>query len=337
MKKRRFTTITVKRGKQTFKKSVAYHTLSELAEKKAAFEQECDKQSKHIFADVADQWQEEHNKTIEYYTAQSYIPPLNDLKAAFGELELNEISALMFQQFLKQMQTQGFARQTINLRKVTMSQIFDYAVLHNMIVYNPIKVCKVPKAPKATRLPPTDEEIEKIKAAPDSFWKRYFMLLMFSGLRREEALALTKADLDFQNCTVNVNKTLVFENNVPVVRDRTKSEAGTRLAPFPAILHPLFQNVKSGLIFARDGKPINKGQFDKGIAKFKRETGITCNSHQLRHYFATLCHDVIPPKDAQHLLGHASYHITEDTYTHIDKIKKQAAIKRLNEYIEKAN
>lgn len=333
MKQRKFTTLTISKDGQTYKKSVAYRSVQELAEKRTAFEKEIEDKNKFYFADVADQWFEEHEKTIEHYTAQSYQAPLKDLKAEYEETELKDITSLSFQSFLNRMQLQGYARQTINLRKITMSQIFDFAVYNGMIFHNPVKVCKVPKAQKEIRQPPTDEEIQRIHAAPDSFWKRYFLLLMYSGLRREEALALCKEDLHFENCTITVNKALIFESNVPKVRNHPKTAAGNRLAPFPINLHSYFKNLSDGLIFAVEGQPINKGRFDKGIAKFKRETGITCNSHQLRHYFATLCHDVMDAKDAQKLLGHAKVSTTLDIYTHIDRQRNLTAIQALNEHL----
>lgn len=335
MKQRKFTTLTIRRGGTVYKKSVAYRTASELAEKQAAFEKECLRKEKPHFADIADQWQEEHFPTVEYYTTKSYEAPLKDLLAEFGDAEIGEIAALDVQAFLDRMSAQGYAQQTIKLRKIVMSQVMDWAVLHGHVPYNIVYACKIPKAKKGIRLPPDESEIRKIHAAPPSMWKNYYMLLMYSGLRREEALALTKADLDFKNCTVRVDKVLVFESNAPVVRQYTKTAAGTRYAPFPKALHSYFRDTSQGLIFAVDGKPINKGQFDKGTAKFRRETGITCTSHQLRHYFATLCHNVIDAKDAQHLLGHAKVSTTLDIYTNLDRRQKQLALSRINDHVER--
>ena len=333
MKKRKFTTLTFKQGGKVYKKSVAYRTVAELAEKKAAFEKECVHESNPLFSDVADLWQEEHFKMIEHYTAQSYIAPLKDLKSDFGSQEIKDITALDVQAFLEKMAAQGFAQQTIKLRKIVLSQVLDYAVLHGFIPYNVSAVCKIPKAKKEIRLPPDETEIKKIHAAPESIWKKYYLLLMYSGLRREEALALEKSDLDFKSCTINVNKALIFESNVPHIREYGKTKASARLAPFPKALHSYFENAPKGLIFARDEKPINKGQFDKGTAKFRRENGITCTSHQLRHYFATLCHNVIDAKDAQHLLGHSKVSTTLDIYTNLDRQQKALAIAKLNDHI----
>ena len=41
-----------------------------------------------------------------------------------------------------------------------------------------------------------------------------------------EALALTRQDVDFENNTINVSKTLVYISNVPTVKPYPKSENG---------------------------------------------------------------------------------------------------------------
>ena len=334
MKQRKFTTLTFYQNGERIRRRVAYRSAAELADKKRQIELEIERSSHPLFSDVADQWWEEHEQQVEHYTAESYKAPLRDLKAAFGDTELLDITSLDIQAFLNRMSLRGYARQTINLRKITMSLVLDWATLHGLVGFNVAKVCKVPKTtPRDPQLPPTPEEVARIHAAPDSFWKRYYLLLMYTGLRREEALALTKGDLDFDNCTIRVDKALIFENNVPVVRHHPKTAAGIRSAPFPMMLHQYFTNAPEGLIFAVNGAPINKGRFDKGIAKFKRETGITCNSHQLRHYFASICHGVIDAKDAQHLLGHAKVSTTLDIYTNLDKQQKRAAIDKINAFI----
>ena len=333
MKQRKFTTLTVKTDKQTYKKSVAYRTAAELAEKKKQFEIECERKEQPLFSDVAAEWKEEHFPTVEHYTVVAYTTTLKDLLADFGNMKIADIAPIDIQSFLDKMARQGYAKQTINVRKVVASLIFDYAIFHGYVIYNPTKVCKVPKAPKQTRTPPSKEDLERIAAAPDSFWKRYYLFLMYTGLRREEALALTKDDLDFENCTVTVNKVIIYESNAPTMRNYAKTEAGNRLAPFPTILHKYFENASKGLIFGQNGKPLTRAMFEDGLKKFRKENNIICTSHQLRHYFATMCHGVIDVKDAQHLLGHSRVQTTLDIYTTIDAQKQQDAISKLNTHL----
>ena len=58
------------------------------------------------------------------------------------------------------------------------------------------------------------------------------MIMMFSGLRLGEALALHWDDIDFDNATISVNKTLVFdENNKGAITSGRLSETGKGQKP----------------------------------------------------------------------------------------------------------
>ena len=334
MKKRKYTHITVEIGGQKIRKSVAYRTTEELVKKRQQIIEDALRTASPTVEDVADMWQEEHFKTIEHYTADGYKAPLKDVLETFGSVPINELSALEFQAFLERMGKLGYARQTINLRKIVMSQIMDYALLHGFVQFNPVKVCQIPKkAKKETVLPPSDDEISKIMAAPDSLWRTFYMFLMFTGLRRGEALALTYGDLDFDRKTVSVSKTLIYKDGHPEIKDTPKTRSGVRLAPFPTVLHRLFpdRGDPKRYLFAIDGSLISKGRFDKGVRKFQKDTGISCGCHQLRHYFATLCHGTIDAKDAQALLGHAHIQTTMDIYTAIDKRAQTEALEKIDE------
>lgn len=336
-KKRKFTTLHVNIDGEIYRKSVAYHTVAELAEKKQKFMQEIESKSKSkIFSEIADEWEEEHSKKIEYYTQSCYIAPLKDLKSEFGDFDITEITSIIFQRFLDNMATKGYAKQTIKLRRIVMSQIFDYAIFQGYAQYNPIKVCKVSKQAKQTiRLLPDETDIDKIKNDTDTFFGRYCMLLMYTGLRKEEALALNYEDLDFNNNLIRVNKALIFENGKGIIRDKTKTESGNRFVPFLPVLKDIFKEHKDGLIFTFDGQPIKKYQFDKGFDKFRKEIGLTCTSHQLRHYFATVCFDAgLDEKDTQEIMGHSKISTTKDIYTHIRKQRKEEAFNKLNLFVQ---
>ena len=175
MKKRKVTTLTFHVNGQKIRRGVSYYTAADLAEKRQKILAELEEKNHPLFSDVALAWQEEHEAMIQHYTAESYKAPVKDVIAEFRTERIDEITPIMIQALLEKMQRQGYARQTINLRKVVLSQIFDYAVLHGYIQFNPAKVCKVPKTQKTIGQPPSEEDLARIAAAPDSFWKRYYL------------------------------------------------------------------------------------------------------------------------------------------------------------------
>ncbi len=338
-KKRKYSKVTVEIDGVTYRRTVAYYTLDEFAEKKAKVIAEFQRQALKTFSTVADEWEEYHAQSIQTYTQICYQAPLKDLKAEFGDCILKEITAINFQLFLERMAAQSFAKQTIRLRKIVMKQIFDYAMLQGYVNYNPVAVCKIPKkAVSGKRTLPSDEDINIIKKHLDGMWGLYCNLLMYTGLRREEALALTYEDIDFKNEIIHINKSLIFENGKSYVRDSMKSAAGKRTVPLLKPLKNILDKEGSGYLFTlKDNKPLVKWEFDKGFSKFREETGLRCTSHQLRHYFATLCFDAnLDEKDVQDIMGHSKISLTKEVYTHIREERRTKTANRLNSFLNEA-
>lgn len=338
-KKRKYSKVSIEIDGVTYRRTVAYYTLDEFAEKKAKVIAEFQRQALKTFSTVADEWEEYHTQSIQTYTQICYQAPLKDLKAEFGDCILKEITAINFQLFLERMAAQSFAKQTIRLRKIVMKQIFDYAMLQGYVNYNPVAVCKIPKkAVSGKRTLPSDEDINIIKKHLDGMWGLYCNLLMYTGLRREEALALTYEDIDFKNEIIHINKSLIFENGKSYVRDSMKSAAGKRTVPLLKPLKNILDKEGSGYLFTlKDNKPLVKWEFDKGFSKFREETGLRCTSHQLRHYFATLCFDAnLDEKDVQDIMGHSKISLTKEVYTHIREERRTKTANRLNSFLNEA-
>lgn len=338
-KKRKYAKVSIEIDGVTYRKSIAYYTLDEYAEKKEKAIEKMKRQALKKFEDVADEWEECHSKTIQTYTQVCYQAPLKDLKAEFGDSILKEITSINFQHFLERMAAQGYAKQTIRLRKITMKQVFDYAILQGYTDFNPITVCKIPKkAPISKRTLPSDEDINIIKEHVDTMWGLYCNLLLYTGLRREEALALTYEDIDFESEIIYITKALIFENGKSYVRDSLKSSAGRRTVPLLVPLKNILDKTKTGYLFTlKDGKPLLKWEFDTGFNKFKEETGLSCTSHQLRHYFATLCFDAnLDEKDVQDIMGHSKISLTKEIYTHIREERRSSTVNKLNKFINGA-
>ena len=289
-----------------------------------------------LFSKVADDWNCQHEKEIAYNTWNGYQAPLKDLKAEFGELHITEISPLMLQNFLNTMKSQGYARQTINLRKIVVSLIFEYAVLLGYIEQSPCLHLKVPKnAPHKTRELPKAEDIEKILNA-EGFYGDFARFLYYTGTRRNEALALTWADI--KDGYININKTLYWEGEIPKIKSTPKTSSGVRKIPVLTPLKGFLDKKGNGIIFKnKNGSYLTRSEYMKQWRKFQKEYGINITAHQLRHGFATICYDAeLDEKDAAELLGHSSVEVTKDIYTHISAEREKINTEKLNNFIDSA-
>lgn len=76
----------------------------------------------------------------------------------------------------------------------------------------------------------------------DELYRAFFTTLYFSGARKGELLALTWADVDFENNLIDINKT---EYNRIVTTPKTKSSI--RINPMPQKVMELLKGIKKAL------------------------------------------------------------------------------------------
>ena len=286
-----------------------------------------------LFRSVADKWENEHFPDLGFNTAAKYSRCLKKLVPHFGDVPVSEISAADVNAFLKDMKKKGFARDTVSIHKSVMSQIFDYAIFLRERSDNPCLAVSVPKdLPKSRREPPTPEEIKIILSSADKHFGVYALTALLTGMRREELLALTDKDIDFENKLIRINKTVVWIPNQPQISP-TKTQSSIREVHLPELLIPHLQD-KHGYIFGSVDKPLSQAQFRRAYARYQKETGLSVTSHQLRHGYASMLYDAeIDIKTAQAQLGHSKSSTTQDIYTHIWQSRQKSQMNRLESYL----
>ena len=337
MKKLKQKKITVPQPDGTSKRvSIYYKNIEELDRKIEALYEEAE--NRKTFELVSDDWFEAHRKEISPYTEQCYIAPLKDCKAEFGSLLVSDITAERVQQFITYLAKQKFARQTIKLRLTVLTQVFDYAIIKGLINYNPTAAVKIPSiAKKKERQLPAGDDIQKVKDNVNDEFGLIPYIALYTGMRKGEILALDWKDIDFKDKTININKTVVYVDGKPVLKDTPKSVAGIRKIP---LLKPLEKELKkrkqkSGYVIEINGNTPTRSEYHCMEKKYKRVHGINLCLHQLRHEFATICYDAgLDIKEAQKLLGHSKESVTADIYTHIRQSRIATAAEKLQNYIE---
>lgn len=176
--------------------------------------------------------------------------------------------------------------------------------------------------------------------------KCFLYIIYGCGLRREEALALTKDDIDFNSSEISVSKALCFDGNNAYIKE-PKSQRGYRRVPMPAFLKEFLQAYTQvsgyNLITKKDGNIITESSYMRmwksiqnkidnslGIGTSK---GIT--AHSFRHNYCTrLCYQIplISTKMIAKLLGD-NERMVIDVYSHILEEKEdcQSAIANIFE------
>lgn len=303
------------------------------------------------FKIVAEEWLETKEAEVKPSTLKRYKPCFINAVDRFGGSFIRDISSTDISNFMTGFTNQYKSYKTVSMQKSVLSIIFDYACVKGYIQSNPCTYIKLPKNLKRNkRTMPSDEEITLIKEnAETSQMGLFAFLLLHTGMRRSEAMALTLGDIDFINNTISVNKNLDYSYNTPKV-STTKTENGNRtvilLAPLKELLLKNYSSFissdgtikskhKSKILFPnKNGNYMGESYYTRKWKKYCEELGIHITAHQLRHAFATMCYDAnLSEKDTQELMGHSSIVLTHNIYTHIRKSRLSDAENKLNNYL----
>lgn len=278
---------------------------------------------------VADLWQEATWERVSHGTQRCYNAPLSDIVSKFGDREILTITPQEIQHWLNSL---DLAYKSISTRKSILSQIYDFAYVDLGIdVRNACDRVKIDtRKRKGHRKALTQEEINTIKATG----KNEFLLaplILYTGCRCGEALALTYGDIDRKNKVIHITKSIDHYGNKPVI-STTKTESGIRDVPLLSQLEALLPKKMPATDYIIGGeKPLTKSALSKRWAKWKKDHGIEIDRHQIRHTYASMLYEAgIDPKSAQKILGHANFQTTMDIYTHLSDQHIKDALEKLN-------
>ena len=304
-------------------------------------------------AQWAEKWLELYKKDKAYNTYACYqrtidahiIPNLGDIR--LGALKQNHV-----QKLLNDIIQDGHMR-TAELVRLTLQQMIHQALIEEYI-YKDITVgLSLPQKQQPKKRSLTDAEKKLIQAADFNSKERAFVdLLYYTGVRRGEALALTKDDIDFVNKTISINKNLVMKSNTSEIKPSPKTKAGIRELPIPEKLmktlidyvysldgkylfskndgdlmtnssfRRFWDNILDKINIAAGGTKYTRKDMQKKDEKVIQLIANDITPHTFRHTYATsLYYSGVDIKSAQYLLGHSSIQMTLDVYTHLDNEK----------------
>lgn len=156
-------------------------------------------------------WYDTYHKPNGGKNAEKYRGIIKNHLVDLYDKRLSEITKSDIQQIIN---AQSDHPDTQRMIKITMNQILECAIDDELLYKNVCRKIKLPSVEnKATRRPLTDREksvITELKSQHEftDMEQLYIDTLFVSGLRPEEALALTYTDV--QNCVIDVNKALTL-------------------------------------------------------------------------------------------------------------------------------
>ena len=238
---------------------------------------------------------------------------------AFGGRPMNEITADELQTFIV-----GYSNSSSSLidkLMLILRQVFAAALDDGLIEKNPVARLKPPAGTVNERTPLKMDEVETlIKAASVHPYGLFPLLLLFTGLRRGEALGLRWGD--YRGGKLAIRRGIYYDSAKTIVGD-TKTKSGHRSVPvIPALAEMLDarRGADDEYIFG-GAQPVPYTTMKRHWAKLREDIPVLrdVTPHRLRHtYLMLLRRAGVDAVTQQYLLGHSDYETTANIYTHID-------------------
>lgn len=259
--------------------------------------------------------------------------------------------------------SEKYSRSTISKVYVILNMCFNHALTKGHIGENPMMKVKMPKESSLVTKKKeakwlSSNDVEKLVLEAERVNTRefrikgkvgervygvnayYVILIIYTGLRIGELMALTWNDIDFKNKTLSVNKSRAkgkIDGKTALYIKDPKSESGTRIIPLSDRAIYALQKIKeysssdTDLIVSNTSsesnitRTINRMLFRAGCETEK------CGLHALRHTFGSLLLEKgVDLKTISYLLGHSDITVTANIYLHITREKAINSIEVLN-------
>lgn len=295
---------------------------------------------------------------------------------ALGNLRLDQVRVADIER-LRDAARKKLASQTVNKLLAAVSAIFDHAIKHGYTEKNPARVVDRLKldtgevvlgdgADENTRKRgtgrvtpdevPTPEEVAKLLDAASAGRNRmFFLTAVHTGVREGELLALTWGDIDLDDRTVTIRRTITWartkaEKEAGIKGARfyePKTRAGRRTLEIPEELVPELRKwklacppSKMGLVFPTvDGRPLHRRTLhSEGLEPALNAASLRhFTIHSLRHFHASvLIGRGVPLTEVAARLGHSTPAVTMTVYAHFLRHSKGEAANVIGDVLRAA-
>lgn len=333
--------ITRVNGKQIKRRGFKTQREAKLAEAQLLIEAEKSEidLSNPTFEYVAEEylkWYKKRRKESSYKRVKSVVEKY--LMPAFGSKKINDIRNRDITKFHDTIIEKKFSVATNKKIHVVLSAIFNFAIKNEYTMKNPARTVGNFEGKEKKHVDYwTLDEFKAFISVVDEFdYYVLFMTLYYSGMRKGEALALTWGDIDFENNTINVDKT-VGKTGIT-----TTKTGNSRIIQMPKFVMRLLSQLKAEnnpkmnyVVFGEYKKPLAETTIARKFNAWIKKAGVkTIRIHDLRHSHASyLINKNTVISVISKRLGHSNVSTTLDTYAHLyPSTEKEAVLDMENDF-----
>ncbi len=286
-------------------------------------------ESHQTFGEIRDEWYGTKKNYVQAATRRMYeidcfsrIASLD--KKNISRIETKDINSIMLP-----------LRDKTNIAEkvyMCLNQIFRYAVRKRIIVSNPMDLIARPKNRTSEKSRRALTENEK-KVIENTEWNQrqelILKLFMNYGLRKQEATALQKRNIDLKSKTITIDHANDYTTSVPQTK-KPKSVAGNRVVPMLDCDEAYFQSLtkemdeKDYLLQMKGGKVLTENSYRQlwdSVRRRMRKTAKEMNleipgdltPRMCRHEYSIRIMN-LPQREQMYLMGHEDISTTIKNY-----------------------
>ena len=305
-----------------------------------------------------DKWMDEYMIfTIKENTIKGYRSQIDhQIKPFIGHKQLASLTTADIQKFYNKIKKEGRVHphpihghvlSDSMVRKIHMMlhEAMEVAVRERYIVRNPTDNTTIPKKTTTEKQVLDDSQLNRFLEAiqGEPYWHDFFYVEVMTGLRRGEICGVKWSDIDFNEGTLCIKRSVSTKEGGGVSIGETKTDAGARTIIMPPSVATLLGEKRSDAInewvfphYTNPSDPLHPSSAYKKLKTILKRLELPLlRFHDLRHTFATQATDGgVDPKTLAGILGHTDASFTLDTYTHVTSDMQRGASAIVNNMMQ---
>lgn len=310
------------------------------------------------FGEWADLWLVNYAR-VKVSTQTKYFSDIRlHIKPKIGHVLLGELTTLHLQQLYKWKEDQGFSLKSIKNLHSLIHCILDQAMKDKIIPSNVSEFCNLQSPPKQKMHVIGDDNLGKfLSAIRGHEYESLWYVMIFTGLRRSEAIGLTWDCVDFSSGQIYVYRQwskLYYTTGKTEKRFEPLKNNRTRIIKPAKQVMTVLRDIRRAqnemklrcgagyhseydFVFTKsNGLPYNGDTVFRHFKVVVRSIGLgDTRLHDLRHTYATLAlQNGTDVKTVSDSLGHSTTAFTMDQYGHVTDQMRNECASRMEKLIE---
>ena len=314
--------------------------------------------------ELFERWWSVYEPSVKITTANYRYRAYSNYFKKYDDLRLSKLNTLWAQDIVNSLAKEFKSYKTM---LSTLKLIINYGLRMEFIEKDPFALVVYPKSlEKSTKLSKVENNfyskdelklfLDRAKKSSNPIVYPFFRLLAYSGIRSGEISALNWSDIDFDEHTLSITKTVSHDTRKNlnfIAKPKTKKSTRTIFIDDETLQAlKIWKTTQAKMLLAKGINALSDSQLifparDNRIAGttsansrlntfYKQNPDLRRISiHGFRHTHATLLLEAgLNIKDIQERLGHKNIQITLDFYSHVTQQKKQKTAEKFADYLE---